>query len=281
MGDVFITLRRQIPNKRSNLLIFELFLPVSRGRHLLSGLIQTPTTETKTLVISQVPTFPFPRSLSLWASALVVVPVFLQAPWVRFHPFSSCLFTAVLLTAGILAVLVGNPSWKKSGTLLVGFSGSWLAGTLFWGWLRMHPVLHLPVEAIALPLAIGGLNSRWKLSCSFYLASLLGTAITDITMALTGVMSFWPEVVQANSNEAAHLLHAAAKLVFQPTSLLILVSAAGLVLWLSKQFWKQAARPSEHQESWSVAAAVLSTTLFIDALFLVLSLSVPNLSGLI
>jgi hypothetical protein len=30
-----------------------------------------------------------------------------------------------------------------------------------------------------------------------------------------------------------------------------------------------------------VAAAVLSTTLFIDALFLVLSLSVPSLSGLI
>ncbi len=231
--------------------------------------------------MSQVPTFSFPRSLSLWAGALVVLPVFLQAPWVRIHPFSSCLFTAVLLTAGIVAVQVGNTTWKQSGTLLVGFSGSWLAGTLFWGWLRMHPVLHIPVEAIALPLAIGGLNSRWKLSCSFYLASLLGTAITDITMALTGVMSFWPEVVNAASNEAAHLLNEAAKLVLQPTSLLILVSAAGLVLWLAKQFWTQAARPSEHQEAWSVAAAVLSTTILIDALFLVLSLSVPSLSGLI
>ncbi len=133
----------------------------------------------------------------------------------------------MLLTTGILAVQIGNKSWKQSGTLLVGFSGSWLAGTLFWGWLRMHPVLHLPVEAIALPLAIGGLNSRWKLSCSFYLASLLGTAITDITMALTGVMSFWPEVVNATSNEAPPLLNEAAKLVLQPTSLLILVSAAG------------------------------------------------------
>jgi hypothetical protein len=248
---------------------------------LLSGLIQTPTTETKTLVMSQVPTFSIPRSLSLWASALVVLPVFLQAPWVRFHPFSSCLFTAVLLTTGIVAVQIGSPFWKKSGTLLVGFSGSWLAGTLFWGWLRMHPVLHLPVEAIALPLAIGGLNSRWKLSCSFYLASLMGTAITDITMALTGVMSFWPEVVKANSNEAPYLLHEAAKLVLQPTCLLILASAACMVLWLAKQFWTRAARPSEHQEAWSVAAAVLSTTLFIDALFLMLSLSVPSLSGLI
>ena len=161
----------------------------------------------------QVPSFSLPRSLSFWASALVVLPVFLQAPWVRFHPFSSCLFTAVLLTAGILAVQMGNVSWKQPGALLVGFSGSWLAGSLFWGWLRMHPVLHLPVEAIALPLAVGGLNSRWKLSCYFYLASLLGTALTDITMALTGVMSFWPEVVTAASSEAPQLLNEAATLV--------------------------------------------------------------------
>ncbi len=248
---------------------------------MLSGLIQTPTSETKALVTSQVPTFSFSRSLSIWASALVVLPVFLQAPWVRFHPFSSCLFTAVLLTTGILAAQVGNTSWKEFGTLLVGFSGSWLAGTLFWGWLRMHPVLHIPVEAIALPLAVGGLNSRWKLSCSFYLASLLGTAITDITMALTRVMSFWPEVVKASSSEAPQLLNEAATLVLQPVSLLILLSAAGLIVWLAKQFWTQSARPSEHQKAWSVAAAVLSTTLLIDALFLVLSLSVPSLSGLI
>lgn len=248
---------------------------------MLSGLIQTTPTKKKTLVMPQVSSFSFPRSLSFWASALVVLPVFLQAPWVRFHPFSSCLFTAVLLTAGILAVQMGNASWKQPGALLVGFSGSWLAGSLFWGWLRMHPVLHLPVEAIALPLAVGGLNSRWKLSCSFYLASLLGTALTDITMALTGVMSFWPEVVNATSSEAPQLLNEAATLVLQPVSLLILLSAAGLIVLLAKQFWTQSARPSEHQEAWNVAAAVLSTTLLIDALFLVLSLSVPSLSGLI
>ena len=248
---------------------------------MLSGLIQTPTTEMKTLVMSKVASVPTPRSLSFWASALVVLPVFLQAPWVRFHPFSSSLFTAVLLSAGILAVQTGNSFWRRSGTLLVGFSGSWLAGTLFWGWLRMHPVLHLPVESIALPLAIGGLNTRWKLSCSFYLTSLLGTAITDITMALTGVMSVWPEVVTATSSEAPYLLNEAAKLVLQPVSLLILLTAAGFVLWLAKQFWFQSTLPSKHQEAWRVAASVLTTTLFIDALFLLLSLSVPSLSGLI
>ena len=276
-----IIVRRQIPTTGSNLLIFESFSYLIGEALLLSGLIQTPITDKKSLIISQAPSVSFPRSLSFWASALVVLPVFLQAPWVRFHPFSSCLFTAVLLTTGIVAVQVGNAAWKRAGTLLVGFSGSWLAGTLFWGWLRMHPVWHLPIEAIALPLAIGGLKSRWKLSCSFYLASLLGTAFTDITMALTGVMSFWPQVVQATSSEAPFLLSEAAKLVLQPVSLLILSAAAALILWLAKQFWTQSARPSEHQEAWRVAAAVLSTTLFIDALFLGLSLSVPSLSGLI
>ena len=100
-------------------------------------------------------------------------------------------------------------------------------------------------------------------------------------MALTGVMSFWPEVVTATSSEAPYLLNEAAKLVLQPVSLSILITAAGFVLWLAKQFWTQASRPSEHQEAWNVAAAVLSTTILIDALFLVLSLSVPSLSGLI
>jgi hypothetical protein len=100
-------------------------------------------------------------------------------------------------------------------------------------------------------------------------------------MALTGVMSFWPEVVQATSSEAPHLLNEAAKLVLQPVSLSILIAFAGLILWLAKLFRTQAAKPTEHQDAWRVATAVLSTTLLIDALFLVLSLSVPSLSGLI
>ena len=272
----------EIPNKGSNLLIFEFFAQLFPGGVLLlSGLIQTPPPEKQALVMPQVSPASLPSSLSFWASALVVLPVFLQAPWVRFHPFSSCLFTALLVTTGIVAVQLGNTSWKQNGALLVGFSGSWLAGTLFWGWLRMHPVLHLPVESIALPLAIGGLNSRWRLGCSFYLASLLGTAITDVTMALTGVMSFWPTVVQAASSEAPRLLHEAAQAVLQPASVVILLSAAGLILLLVKQFRKYSIRTVRHREAWTVAASVLSTTLLIDALFLVLSLSVPSLSGLI
>ena len=97
---------------------------------------------------------------------MVVLPVFLQAPWVRLHPFSATLFTAVLLSIGIALEHTGQQQKADIGQLLVGFSGSWLAGCLFWGW-HAHPVLHLPVEAFALPLALTGLNSRWRLASAF------------------------------------------------------------------------------------------------------------------
>jgi hypothetical protein len=83
------------------------------------------------------------RELALTA-VLVVLPVFVQAPWVRQAPFSAALFTAVLLSAGVLLNLRGPERLQRSGQLLVGFSGSWLAGSLFWGWARLHPLCHLP-----------------------------------------------------------------------------------------------------------------------------------------
>ena len=85
---------------------------------------------------------------------MVVFPVFLQAPWVRLDPFSATLFTAVLMAVGIVLRQTADRQKAEIGQLLVGFSGSWLAGCLFWGWLRAHPLLHLPVEAFALPLAL-------------------------------------------------------------------------------------------------------------------------------
>ena len=98
--------------------------------------------------------------LSLAGALLVALPVFLQAPWVRLAPFSAALFTAPLLLLGIALAQHPNPRLSTAGTLLVGFSGSWLGGCLFWGWFRLHPLWHLPIEAFALPLALGGLNGR-------------------------------------------------------------------------------------------------------------------------
>ena len=220
-------------------------------------------------------------SLPFWASALVVLPVFVQAPWVRIQPFTSCLFGLVLLGVGVITNAIAPRKGQDFGALLVGFSGSWLAGSLFWGWLASHPLLHVPVEAFALPLAITGLQTRWRLGCAFYLASLLGTAFTDLAMALTGVMGLWPAVIAASPTEATVLLQDAAVCVLRPSSLLT-VSAAGLIILQLVQYCRHRSTLSvSTDKAWSIAAAVLFTTLLIDGLFLSLSLFAPELSGLV
>ena len=208
------------------------------------------------------------------AAAMVVLPVFLQAPWVRLHPFSAAVFTAVLVAVGVVLGRSADEQRNALGQLLVGFSGSWLAGCLFWGWLRAHPVLHLPVEAFALPLAVGGLGGRWRLACGFYLSSLIGTACTDLMMAATGVMRFWPAVVSAPFETAPELLHNAGMELLHPLPVLALVVAAGLLLGMGQRL-RQAG------ETWEMAGAVLVTTVWVDGLFLVAALIQPGMSGLI
>ena len=245
------------------------------GRSLFSGLIRNQALTEPVQPIALGARLPF------WASMLVVLPVFVQAPWVREQPFTSCLFGFVLLSVGVITNSIAPNRWKDFGALLVGFSGSWLAGSLFWGWLASHPLLHLPVEAFALPLAITGLQTRWRLGCAFYLASLLGTAFTDLAMALTGVMALWPEVVAASPAEASVLLQDAATFVLSPSSLLT-VSAAGVIIFQLVQYCRHRSSLSIGTDrGWAVAAAVLFTTLLIDGLFLSLSLLAPELSGLV
>ncbi|MEX1323127.1 MAG: DUF3120 domain-containing protein, partial [Synechococcaceae cyanobacterium] len=147
---------------------------------------------------------------------LVTLPVFIQAPWVRHQPFSAAAFTAVLLAIALLLADSHEPRRRRAGELLVGFCGSWLAGALFWGWARLHPVCHLPLEAFALPLALGGLNSRWRLACGFYLGSLLGTAATDAAIALTGLMPLWPQALASSPQQAGELLGLGAAAVLRP-----------------------------------------------------------------
>ena len=215
------------------------------------------------------------------AAALVVLPVFLQAPWVRLHPFTATLFTIVLLTVGLNLQLNSRGMRAEIGSLLVGFSGSWLAGCLFWGWLRAHPLLHLPIEAFALPLAVTGLNSRWRLACGFYLSSLLGTACTDLMMLATGVMPFWPQVVSAPLHEAGLQLHDAAMQLMRPQSLILLASAASGILLTARLLRQRSQADPDVQDVSGMAASVLTTTLWVDGLFLAAALLQPGLSGLI
>lgn len=208
------------------------------------------------------------------ATLLVTLPVFVQAPLVHAHPWLALLITGPLLALGIVLGLSEHRQRAQLGALLVGFAGSWLCGSLFWGWCRLHPLWHLPIEALALPLALGGLRSRWQLAGAFYLASLLGTAATDGAMALTGVMGLWPAVLAAEPNTAVALLQEAATRVLSPGNLAMVVVVAVGLIGLAQRLW-QGSLPSR------VAATTLITTLGVDGLFLALALNAPRWSGLI
>ncbi len=216
----------------------------------------------------------FQAPLPLVAALLVAVPVFLQAPWVRSAPMAAALFTAPLLAAGILLEQHSSPRGRALGALLVGFCGSWLGGCLFWGWCRLHPLWHLPIEAFALPLALAGLGGRWKLAGSFYLASLLGTAATDLAMAVGGVMKFWPRVLEATPADAPLLLQQAAMAVLAPLPLATVLLSGGALVWIARLLRSRG-------EAGRVAAAALATTLAVDGIFLAASLLAPRLSGVI
>ncbi len=208
------------------------------------------------------------------AVLLTLGPVFLQAPLVRLAPMAATLCTVPLLLWALAWARDADPDRQRFGVLLVGFAGSWLGGSLFWGWCREHPFLHLPIEAFALPLAIGGLRTRWRIGAWFYLASLLGTALTDGLIALTGLMPFWPPVVQAAPEAAAVLLQEAARTLLQPLSLLALALIGGWILHVAH-------RLRSGDEARRVAAATLASTLLVDGVFLGAALLAPQLSGLI
>ncbi len=191
------------------------------------------------------------------------------------------MFTFVLLGLGIFLGHFLHDRWQRIGSLVLGVSGSWLGGCLFWGWLRMHPVLHLPVEAVAMPLAFVGLSTKWRIGAGFYLSCLLGTAFTDVMMVLTGVMSSWPSVVEASLEEASQKLNEISLNLFTfPASIFILMAAV-LIVFLSDQMNQRGTVNSPAGCAWLVAGTALTTTLWVDGLFVVTTLLQPNLSGLI
>ncbi len=187
----------------------------------------------------------------------------------------------MLLGTGIGLVRFGGEKWARAGSLLVGVSGSWLGGCLFWGWLREHPVMHLPVEGLALPLAFVGLETRWRIGAGFYLSCLLGTAFTDFLMLLTGVMNSWPAVVKASLLEAPKLLHETAQEIFKPQSILLVLAAGILIVLIANLMRQRAVLRSPSGSAWLVASAALMTTLWVDGLFLLTAFVEPRLSGLI
>jgi len=222
-----------------------------------------------------------PISLRLWSSFLVILPIFVQAPWVRLEPISALCFTFVIVLVAIVLNQKGSNKWFIVSSLLLGISGSWLGGCLFWGWLSSFPILHIPVEAVVLPLALIGLSTNWKIGSSFYISSLFGTAVTDITIFLIGIMDQWREVITADSETAPQILQKTSENLIQIKSLSIFVFVA-LILWfISKEIFDSATINSTNGKALLVSSYVIQTTLIVDGIFIVLAILQPTFSGLV
>ena len=222
-----------------------------------------------------------PIALRLWSSFFVILPIFVQAPWVRIEPISALCVTFIILLSAFFLSRKESNKWFIVGSLLLGVSGSWLGGCLFWGWLSAYPILHIPVEAVALPLALVGLGTKWKIGSSFYLSSLFGTAITDITIFLTGIMDQWREVITADSESAPLILQKTSENLLQFKSLSIIVLVA-LILWfISKEIFNYAIANSTNGKALLVSSYVIQTTLIVDGIFIFLAIIQPTLSGLV
>lgn len=190
----------------------------------------------------------------------VSVPVFLQAPLVRFLPWISLLGTVPWILCGL--VLLRRSDRLLLGDLILGFSWSWLAGSLYWGWLRAEPLWHLPIEAIGLPFALYALfRGSWLVGHCFYLGSLLGTAITDFYFYALDLIPDWRRVMQVDFQGSVPILHHAAEKLqtfageaWALFFVFILVAAAFAGLRSNDFHW------------WVFSGAVLGT-LLVDALF--------------
>ncbi len=194
------------------------------------------------------------------ASFLVSVPVFFQAPMVRLFPWISLALTLFWVILGIWLYKRIQTRWW--GDLLLGFSWSWLAGSIYWGWLRWEPLIHLPVEAIGVPFAVWCLCRGWgKIGNYFYLGSLLGTAITDLYFYLTGLIPYWRQVMEVDPYFAAAVLKSALVQVQTPWGISWAVVLVNLLLGVSLL-----ALQKSQLHWWAFAGAVLST-LVVDSLF--------------
>jgi len=191
---------------------------------------------------------------------LVTVPVFIEAPLVRSLPSLSLALTGVWIAISLF--LMSRPATHFWGDLLLGFSWSWLAGSLYWGWLRWEPLLHLPVEAIALPFAIICIRRNWGLVGSFfYLGSLFGTVVTDIYFYLVDLIPYWRQLMQVEPTLAAPILQSALVQVYTPWGQLWALILASVLLTVG-------ILPLIKQQLhfWAFSGAVLSTIL-VDILF--------------
>ncbi len=216
----------------------------------------------------------------------VSVPVFFEAPLVRALPWLSLLLTGFWFWLG--SRLRRHPIFGFWGELLLGFSWSWLAGSLYWGWFRWEPLLHLPIESIGLPFALWGLYQVSTLSTAkpltptptdplpltahpssiapvghcFYLGSLLGTAITDAYCYLIDVIPHWRRIMAAPPAQVPLIFEEAVARVETPWGIGVALGCALVLLLLA---WGSGR--STQLGAWIVSGTLIGT-LLVDCLFI-------------
>jgi Protein of unknown function (DUF3120) len=194
------------------------------------------------------------------AAFLVSVPVFVQAPLVRQFPQLSLVMTLGWVWLGLM--LCKRSSTQIWGDLLLGFSWSWLAGSIYWGWLRTEPLIHLPVEAIGLPFALWALSRGWgKIGNLFYLGSLFGTALTDVYFYVTNLIPHWRQVMRVEPELAKPIFQNALTIVQTPWGFSWAVALVGTLFIVG--WWGLG---KKQLGWWAFSGAVLSTIL-VDSLF--------------
>ena len=192
---------------------------------------------------------------------LVAVPVFAQAPLVRLFPWYSLAVTPGLFFLG--KSLLDRPKTQLWGDLMIGFAWTWFSGSIYWGWLRWEPLVHLPVEAIGLPFALWGISRGWgKVGNFFYIGSLCGTVLTDVYFYLVDLIPHWRSLMRVETEDLVRsIFQSAIAQIGTPLGLcwaailtLLLLIIGLLPLRSRKLHW------------WAFGGAVISTIL-VDGLF--------------
>jgi Protein of unknown function (DUF3120) len=192
---------------------------------------------------------------------LVSIPVFIEAPLVRHYPVFSVVCSVLWFSLG--GILLQRDRTKLWGDLILGFSWSWLAGAIYWGWFRWEPSIHLPIESIGVPFAVWALSKGWcKIGALFYLGSLFGTAITDLYFYQVGLIDHWRELMQVDPALAMPILQNAisqVRTLWGTAWAIVLVNlllGVGIIPLGTKQ------------RHWYAFSGAVLTTIAVDSLFL-------------
>jgi len=176
-----------------------------------------------------------------------------------------------MLTPGWLALgrtLQAEASTHRSGDLIVGFTWTWLAGSIYWGWFRYEPLLHLPVEAIGLPFALACLlTQRNRIGNWFYIGSLFGTCMTDLYFYLVDLIPHWRQLMQVDPSLATPIFQDAVMRMETPTGIALAIAIVTILLIVGLVPLRS---PHIH---WRVFSGAVLSTVLVDGLFWIVASS--------